>query len=82
MWNGNCINCSTQYLTYESFCKKKVFDYWFKSWPLGKRKDSGMVKGGLNFLISISNDATLKGKNENSGNGTIDGPLKLIKKLR
>jgi hypothetical protein len=41
-----------------------------------------MVKGGLNFLISISNEATLKDKNENSGNGTIDGPLKLIKKLR
>jgi hypothetical protein len=82
MWNGNCINCSTQYVTHESFCKKKVFDYWLNFWPLGKRKDSGMVKGGLNFLISISNEDTLKSKNGNSGNGTIDSPLKLIKKLK
>jgi hypothetical protein len=82
MSNDNCINCSTQYVTYESFCNKKVFDFGFKFWPLGKPKDSGMVKGGLNFLISISNDDTLKSINGNSGSGNIDGPLKLIKKLR
>jgi hypothetical protein len=41
-----------------------------------------MVKGGLNFLIYISNEDTLKSKNGNSRNGTIDGPLKLIKKLK
>jgi hypothetical protein len=82
MSNDNCINCSTQYAKYESFCKKKVFDFGFEFWPLGKAKDSGMFKGGLNFLISISNEGTLKSTNVNSGNGNIDGPLKLIKKLR
>jgi hypothetical protein len=41
-----------------------------------------MVKGGLHFLISISNEDTLRSENGNSGNGTIDSPLKLIKKLK